>query len=993
MAFAERSTTEEKRTWWWPKSSTESLAGDFDIYKSAFEAMAVGVAICEADGRIVHVNRRLCDIIGLSSAEIASRPFGGQIHFQDEAARAIAIQRLLNGEVEEYVAERRYLRSADGADLWLRLTVSADISKGGRRSRLVAVVEDISALKAHENDLLARADKQQHLAALSASLPGALCIYRQQSDGSSRPEFVTAAFRQVFGYSPQNNDGGEAGNFKNVHPDDVAGLLASITEAARDRKPWRAEYRVKHPEKGILFVEESSAPEVDADGSLVWYCFLQDVTAQKRAEQKLTEQQSLFSSILATALDGVVSVDRNRNIAVFNAAAERMFKLKSSDVIGQHYSILTKQNCANDPVFAACLSDSDHTVGIEPQVRRLMALRGDGSEFPIEMSVSRAEVGGQEIYTAILRDISERERDEAGLRQAAAVFENSQESICITDPKGIVTAVNPAFRKVTGFSANDIAANPIGLLKIIRVHPGLYRHIMRSVMDFGTWQGEALVRNKFGIELPQWVVVSTVRNSRGEPANYVVSSVDISRIKQTEKQLNHLALHDTLTGLPNRHMLHRRLAKSIENSRSGEALGAVLFIDLDRFKVVNDSLGHQAGDDLLRYVAKRLTQRVRGRDTVARLGGDEFVVILDDIGSYENAGKVAHDIIALIEEPVAVLGGHEVYVSASIGISFFPKDGENASDLLQSADTALYLAKDSGRGSYRFYDVSLTLAANAKLEMESRMRRALLRDEFTLHYQPIIDVVDRRVIGAEALIRWNDPLHGFIQPLAFIPLAEDTGFIVPLGEWVIRTACAQFKAWRSAGVAIDLMSINLSARQFRQIDLPQRIEAILSEMSIDPGCIEFEITESALMEGGNDANKKLDALKALGVRLSIDDFGTGYSSLSCLKRFPLDTLKVDRSFVRDVCTDPTARQITLAIISLAKTLNLKLIAEGVETSEQAEFLMREGCDMLQGYLFSKPLAPASFRSWLEVISATRFEKQGLFERLGVTTEAKVVQAN
>ena len=500
---------------------------------------------------------------------------------------------------------------------------------------------------------------------------------------------------------------------------------------------------------------------------------------------------------------------------------------------------------------------------------------------------------------------------------------------------------------------------------------------MRSVIDFGTWQGEALVRNKAGIETPQWVVISAVRDANGLPVNYVVSSVDISRIKQTEMKLNHLALHDTLTGLPNRNLLHRRLARAIETSRNTGKAGAILFIDLDRFKTVNDSLGHQAGDELLRTVARRLTQRVRGGDTVARLGGDEFVVVLEDIETSANAGKIAHDLIGLIEEPVAVLCGQEVYVSASIGISFFPEDGGGADELLQMADTALYLAKENGRGSYRCYDVALTLAANAKLEMESRMRRALLRDEFMLHYQPIIDLHRQRVVGVEALIRWNDPLHGFVQPLSFIPLAEETGFIVPLGDWVIRTACAQFKAWTAAGIDLEMLSINLSARQFRLADLPQRIGAILSELQIDPGRIEFEITETALMEGGQEALQKLDALKSIGVLLSIDDFGTGYSSLSCLKRFPLDTLKVDRSFVRDVCTDPTARQITLAIISLAKSLNLKLIAEGVETAEQAKFLAGEGCGTVQGFLFSKPLDPTALCEWLADACDKGFDHHGI----------------
>ncbi len=811
--------------------------------------MAVGVALCEPDGRIINVNQRLCDLIGKTREQVSAELYGGQIHSDDEPARLAAIHDVLSGRTSEYIAERRYVRAGDGVLLWLRLTVSAASSSLGQPKLLVAIVEDVSDRKAQEVVLTETAAKQQKLAALSRSLPGALCIYRQLSNGDTRTEFITPSFEDVLGYVPAAQDSGGSGNFTGVHRDDIAGLITSISESAHIKQPWRAEYRVNHPRKGLIYIVEASAPELDPDGSTVWYCFMQDVTAQKLAEQKLDEQNLL----------------------------------------------------------------------------------------------------------------------------AAAVFENSQEAIVITGLDGRVKAVNPSFRIMSGLGT---AALPKGkpLVRLLRANLDTYRHIVRSVSDLGTWQGEATVRNMHGVSTPQWVVVSTVRDATGNPVNYVVSSVDISRIKKTEMQLNQLALHDTLTGLPNRLLLHRRLTTAIEKSRQADRIGAVLFIDLDRFKTVNDSLGHQAGDELLRSVARRLTDRVRGGDTVSRLGGDEFVVVLNGIDDLADAAKVASDIITLIEEPVAISGGREVYVSASIGVSYFPRDGNRSDDLLQRADTALYLAKESGRGTHRVYDVAFTVAANAKLETESRMRRALQRGEYTLHYQPIIDVKRNAIIGVEALIRWNDPLHGFVQPMSFIPLAEETGFIVPLGEWVIRTACAQFMEWKRMGMSLDMLSINLSARQFRLSDLPQRVAALVDEAGIDPSVIKFEITESALMDGGAEALAKLDALKAIGIRLAIDDFGTGYSSLSCLKRFPLDTLKVDRSFVRDVCSDPTAKQITLAVISLAKTLNLKLVAEGVETVEQAALLTSEGCDMVQGFYYSKPLEPGELVEW---ISAQRSHEKRL----------------
>lgn len=935
------------------------------MFKAACGQAAAGIALIEKCGRIIYANQYLCDLLGISQEDLFAQPFGGQIHAEDMAARDDALRQLFDGSLQEYTAERRYIRKSDGHCLWLRIAVSLAKAASNAPDFLVAVVQDISDRKLNELALSKRVDRQQQLVTLSASLPGALCSYRSLPDGRTTTEFVTQAFREVVGYSPSEPQDVPGTQFRNVHPDDVPNLLNSITTAARERRPWRTEYRVFHPEKGWIYVEETSAPEAELDGSIVWYSFVHDVTARRIVEQQLSEQQSLCASVLATAMDAVVAVDQDLNIAVFNKAAEIMFGHAAENVIGQPYTLLAPRAQTRSNLKQFALIGSASRIDYAPaRSARLVGLRSNGQEFPVEVSMSRTEARKNSILTAILRDVTERDRDEAHLRQAAAVFDNSQEAIVITDGAGSIIRVNPSFRRISGFEDSKVLGRTLTLLRSGRNEIHLYRQIAEKVAATGTWQGEAWIRSRNGSHTPHWVVVSTVHNVGDKPANHVVSFVDISRIKHTEIQLNHLALHDTLTGLPNRHLLNQRLARAIERSRQTERLGAVLFIDLDRFKTVNDSLGHQAGDELLRSIATRLKLRVRGGDTVSRLGGDEFVIVLEDIDDPGNACKVAQDIIEIIEEPVAVSCGHEVYVSASVGISFFPTDAETAEDLIQRADSALYAAKQSGRSVHRCYDVALTIAANERLKTESRMRRALVRNEFLLHYQPIIDLQRKRVVGAEALIRWNDPLHGFIQPLSFIPLAEETGFIVPLGDWVIRQACSQFNTWRQAGIDLDILSINVSARQFRLSDLPQRIEAVLREMDFPASCIEIEITESALMEEGTEAIKKLDALKKIGVHLSIDDFGTGYSSLSCLKRFPLDTLKVDRSFIRDVPTDTTATQITQAIILLAKTLNLHAIAEGVETLEQADFLKAEGCQLAQGYYFSQPLAPEDFVTWL-----------------------------
>jgi len=467
-------------------------------------------------------------------------------------------------------------------------------------------------------------------------------------------------------------------------------------------------------------------------------------------------------------------------------------------------------------------------------------------------------------------------------------------------------------------------------------------------------------RRKDGELYTQLMSVSGVADAAGRPAHYVSVFTDITRIKRTEAQLTHLAHFDPLTGLPNRFLTTFRLDHALEQAeRAGHRL-AVLFLDLDNFKTVNDGLGHATGDALLAAVARRLRARLRREDTLGRLGGDEFVLLLEHLEEPQRAAFVAEDLLEALSAPFSLGSGHDLYVQASIGISLYPDDGSRGEDLIRDADAAMYQAKRAGRNTFRFYTEALTAAASARLSMETRLRRALEQNEFELYYQPLVHLPDRHMMGAEVLARLCPPGLEPISPAVFIPLMEETGLIVALGEWVQREACRQGRAWLDAGYQLGCLAVNVSVSEIRRGGLGTRLKTILEETGFPPGQLEIELTESGLMEQGGRAEAFLQDLKAQGVRLSLDDFGTGYSSLAYLKRFPLDKLKIDRSFINDIPDDPNDVQLSATIIAMARNFGLTVLAEGVETEAQLGFLLGEGCDACQGYLFSPPVPAAEF---------------------------------
>jgi diguanylate cyclase (GGDEF)-like protein/PAS domain S-box-containing protein len=554
-------------------------------------------------------------------------------------------------------------------------------------------------------------------------------------------------------------------------------------------------------------------------------------------------------------------------------------------------------------------------------------------------------------------------RDRERLRQAAEAIAATRDGVVITDLTPRIVAINPAYTEITGYTEAEVLAQNPNLVKSGRHDQAFYQALWQELQTTGHWQGEIWNRRKSGEIYPQWLSISTVRNERGEPTHYVGVFTDISHIKDAEARLEHLAHHDPLTDLPNRLLVLSRLNAAIERALRQHRRLAVLYIDLDDFKTINDSLGHPAGDQVLVVIAHRLRARLREQDTVARLGGDEFLVLLEDLESVEDAARVAQALIDLCAAPIALNDGQEMFVGLSIGISLCPDNAEETTTLIQYADAAMYQAKREGRNTYRFHTAALTEAAAERLRLETHLRHALDRHELVLHYQPLLAADGNRPMGVEALLRWQPPGEPLVPPGRFIPVAEASGLIVRMGAWALREACLQAQRWRAAGLAIDTLAVNLSARQFQGNDLVGLVQACLAESGLPPHCLELELTESILMEHEEDFLGCLDRLKAQGVRLAIDDFGTGYSSLAYLKRFPIDKLKIDQSFVRGLVDSADDREIAATIVAMGRNLHLEVLAEGVETEAQRDILVKLGCNAFQGFLFSRPLPAEALEAW------------------------------
>ena len=581
--------------------------------------------------------------------------------------------------------------------------------------------------------------------------------------------------------------------------------------------------------------------------------------------------------------------------------------------------------------------------------------RKDGSTYPVEVRLHLSQAEKPPVYVAMILDISERRKTVDEFRKLSRAIEQSSNTVVITNTEGRIEYVNPKFSELTGYSADEVLGKTPSLWQSGDTADTIYDELWGNNKHGEDWHGEIKNKKKDGSYYWATESMSAIRDDNGEITHYVLLQQDITSQKEAESQLNYLAYYDNLTGLPNRRLFADRLQQAMKDADRKERLVGVLYIDLDRFKNINDSLGHEAGDILLKEAAERLKGCVRANDTVSRMGGDEFTLVLPDMVHAHNAMNVAENIMESFSQPFHI-DNISLFVTASIGITLYPLDDNDVDGLLKNADAAMYHAKDAGRNNFQFYSAEMTARAEERLQLENDLRQALAHNEFELYYQPQVNISDGNIVGMEALIRWHHPQHGLLAPDRFINVAEESGLIAPIGEWVLREACRQNQVLLASGLQPIRVAVNLSARQFRAPNLVETVNQALKDTGLDPALLELEITESMLMSDIERVTRMLEELSATGITISIDDFGTGYSSLSYLKRFPISALKIDRSFIRDIPDNQDDIAITQAVISMAKGLGIKTVAEGVETREQLDFLKLYKCDLMQGYYFSKPVA-------------------------------------
>jgi len=584
-----------------------------------------------------------------------------------------------------------------------------------------------------------------------------------------------------------------------------------------------------------------------------------------------------------------------------------------------------------------------------------VAIKSNGQKIWVEMHNSTCEHQGKPSVMGVLLDVSDRVKFEQRSRLANRVFEEACEGILTTDAECRIEAVNPAFTRITGYEA----AQAVGKMSHIMFGVGsersdIIRERILTLAQKDHWEGEILDRRKNGDWYPAWLSISTVRDVNKKLTNYVAVFTDNTKRKEAESHLQFIATHDGLTGILNRSGMFARFSEELVSARNAERQLGLLFIDLDRFKAVNDTLGHLIGDQLLMSASSRMQAQLKETDLLARLGGDEFTVVIKDIDSPEMVSQVVDRLISSMAQPF-VIDGREIFVTVSIGVACYPNDGNDVYSLLKSADTALYRAKERGKNTFQFFSKDMDSHGVDQLELETSLRYALMRNEFVLYYQPQVCTATGKLLGVEALIRWQHPVLGMVPPSDFIGLAEKNGLIVPIGAWVLHEACRQCKAWLTQGFTLSHVAVNLSARQFSSDYLLETIRAALDENDLPATMLELEITESTIMYNPEEAITLLNRLRQMGVLLSIDDFGTGYSSLSSLKQYPLDRLKIDRSFVSGIPHDVDDVAITEAIIAVAHKMHLEVVAEGVETREQLAFLRAADCDLVQGFLIGRPI--------------------------------------
>lgn len=930
--------------------STRLLKESKKRFQSLFDNAPMAYQSLDMEGNIQAVNKAWLALAGVESEEVLGRNIADFLSHKSVETLGIEFpqfvkNKVVSGPIFEFVRPDGEIRI---------VSVSGQISQ-----------DEISGeLRTHclLNDVTEKEKNQQ---AIRESEERFRKIFEQSPYAMAYVEFsgdligINQEFIDQFGYKPEEISSFDAW-VNRVHPNPVyrekarTNWLASVDEA-------RAKNERIRPQEYVINCKNGQRKTVRASGIVTeqgFLAILQDITEQKRASAALKDSAETYFGVITTARDGFWIVDRKGKFRDVNEAylkmsgysREELMEMSISDVEAVETPEITRRRIQTIEEEGGQTFLSKHK-------------RKNGEIYDVEVNATYWP-GGDGRFFAFIRDVTQRLKRDEEIRQAATVFASTTEGVMITDKRGIIQRVNNAFCTLTGYSESEVVGHQPSILQSGRHDRLFYEQMWKSLTEKGSWQGEVWNRRKDGTTYPELLSVNAVYDEGRNVSHYVGVFADITHLKESEQELAYLAHHDMLTGLPNRLMIQSQLEQSLGVAQREDKKLALLLLDLDRFKDVNDSFGHASGDELLQQIADALRERLRQADLISRMGGDEFAILLDDIKHVEDAGVVADDIIKHLSRRWQLSNGREVAVGVSVGISLFPAHSADASSLLQHADAALYRAKSEGRGRFHYFTEELTIDARHRLELEARLMNAVSDNQLEVYFQPQLDIQSGTIIGAEALVRWNDPEKGLVMPGQFIALAEQTGIITDIGLFVLRQSCIQLKKWLDQGYSPITLAVNLSPVQLRHGDVYRLIEDVLADTGLSPQFLELEITESALMDREQESIELLQKLRSLGVRIAIDDFGTGYSSLAYLKKFPLDVLKIDKSFVDDIPSDKDDMVIASTIVAMGHNLGIRVLAEGVETEEQLEFLRSKDCHCYQGYLSSPPVPAADFELML-----------------------------